>query len=332
MGLREMIGLGGSDSSDTTDESDSSTTPNRDKYRVIAQDPDTNQAVSHPEELDSGEWIFENEPMTKEQFRYQYGDMLDGGTKYLCVGMTSRGHPDFDRIQWQIETESNQQGRDELQELRREIRSLQDSPQPAGDQDIEDMVLHSLMSGQLDPQTAEQIVDLKAKLEAAKNGNQTDFFENADPSDPQEVATAGLMNLTRQYDSLGDMISDLGEGALSGVAGGVGPTAGQQQPPAQQQPAQQQPTQQSQETDSPDESTDTDTSNVENLVADIDDTDGSDADQGDTSTDDTGEEAAVSVDDADDQEPTAAADDQEPAQTTDNSPMAAEPEHDTDEW
>lgn len=232
MGLTDW--LRGSDPDGDPEGDDDEDAP--EMWSVICRD-EKNQAASRPDQIDGDEWNYRGEPLDKTQFTYQYGEHLEPGIEYICVEMetgTGHGSPNFDNIRWTHE-EPVKYERDQTDEIRETIRQELDGGVMGNPDDpFEDRLLQAVITGQVDLGTAEQVVDLKSQLSAAKNPANRDYFEDADLSNPGQVATAGLMNMLQSYDSVGDAVEDVVGGAVSAGPAASVPT---QQPSTPQPPA-----------------------------------------------------------------------------------------------
>jgi len=236
MGLLDRLTGGANESDDGEDETENEP----DRWQIVTRD-DNGQRAGHPDGVESGEWTFKGEPPTKQQFLFEYGDVLDPGVEYLClISETggSGGRFNFDRIRWTHEEEQTYQ-RDETDEIAQLIdQKLDDTGMPSGDQPFEDRLLEAVIMGQVDFQTAEQVVGLKSELEKAKNPTNKNFLESADITEPTQLAAGGLANMMSNYDSIGDAVEDVIGGAVragpaASLSGGGGGGGGEQdQPPA----------------------------------------------------------------------------------------------------
>lgn len=77
--------------------------PDKAEWRVVARHPEKKTNASLPDGLDDKEWHY-SDPPTKEQFRFDYGDILEGDKEYICAPKDGQ-YIDLDNIKWCIEAE-----------------------------------------------------------------------------------------------------------------------------------------------------------------------------------------------------------------------------------
>lgn len=224
MGLTDW--LAGSSENDAEDDDDGGGDRVQ-KWRVVAQDTVENCRAPTPDGIDPDQWCWEGEPMTKSQFEYEFGRDLDDGVQYTCVAIDENGHPDFEQIEWTIEREAVRQN-DEIAMLRQEIRELKDGGPTALDPetDVEDVLFLELMRGGIDVDTAREFVGLKAQLEQAKHGADTNYFEDVNPEDRSQILGATAMHFADSYSGVGELVEDAVGGLTRGVVGPAADLAG----------------------------------------------------------------------------------------------------------
>lgn len=220
MGLLDS--LRGSDPEDPGDDNDPT-------WGVIATNLRNGQRHSYPDAIDEGEWRFEDK-ISKEVFQFEYGDVLENGVKYQLLQVNEKGHPDFDTIEWTIEMDEIPQD-DQIARLERRLEELAGPGGMTGEQDVAEQALEGMLAGRVNPETAREIIDLKAEYEQKTSETGHNFFQDADPGNRSEVMTATLMQLMSGYDDLGEVVEDLGGGLMSAAGPDVGP--GAQVPPQQ---------------------------------------------------------------------------------------------------
>lgn len=223
MGLSDWLRGSDDEPDDEPDEEDSEP----DRWQVIGRNSQ-GQRAGHPDGVESGDWTYQGEPPSKQEFLFEYGAVLEGGVEYLCLISESDetgGNLNFDRISWTHEEEQTYE-RDTTDEISELIdRKLDDVGMPASDQPFEDRLLEAVIMGQVDLGTAKEVVSLKSDLEQAKNPTNTNFLESADISNPSQLAMGGLANMVSNYDSIGDAVEDVLGGAVR-----AGPAASLQDP------------------------------------------------------------------------------------------------------
>lgn len=196
-----------------------------DKYQVVARKHD-GQAAPMPEEVESGGWVYEGDPPTKEQFRFEYGEYLNPRFKYVCVP-NDRGTPVFDDVQWSIspEREAGEEMPPWAQDLAARID--EQSSQPSGD--LEEQLIRAIAETEGPSAALEEAKQMKL-LENGEGAGATLAESVQDPTDPREIAGRGLLQMTEGYQTVGDMMEDVMGGALGAATPDVGPGAsGQQQ-------------------------------------------------------------------------------------------------------
>jgi len=80
--------------------SGSNSTP---EWTVVARKQD-GTGGSRPDEIDDNEWRWVGDPPTKDNFKFEYGNLLSEELRYLCVEIIDNGL-DFDEPAWVLEPE-----------------------------------------------------------------------------------------------------------------------------------------------------------------------------------------------------------------------------------
>lgn len=213
--------------------------------RVVARDPITEQAASKPDDVKSGDWEWESDAATptKEQFRYEFGEHLDPDLKYICAPVNDKGnYVDFDKVIWHIEPQTPQESEDDrLARLESKVDQLAEDGAHAVE-DIGDLAMLKVLDGELTVSDAENIVNMRAKLEAARSADGSLAETVDDPTDTKEVAGRTMLQMADGYSDFSELIEDVTGGLLGGAQSAVGPgaTQHQQQPQQPQGEAQQQ--------------------------------------------------------------------------------------------
>lgn len=164
------------------------------EFRIVAKTRD-GKRHGFPDELEDGAWQFPagQEP-TKEQFLYEWGELLDPGVEYI-LGPKDGRTIDFGNITWALETEP-ERGRDDA--LVEEIRRLEAKIEDGGASgDIEERIIEKALSGELasvDRRAIDNAKELSAAVAEIKGGGGAGIFDNVnDKTDVREVlATVGL--------------------------------------------------------------------------------------------------------------------------------------------
>lgn len=195
-------------------------------YRVVAQQQDGKRAAL-PEELDDKkEWRFEADNLpSKEQFRFEYGDILDPGITYV-LGPEEGTFIDFDNIVWSLDTEP-EIGPDD--ELRAEIRALREEIHDGGgSMEFEDRLLEKALQGDLSNiddraiKNAERLGEAAAKIRGTETTGGI-FDQITDKTDAREVFSAIGLSVVEEPDKIRDITSNVVRGLRDGVVGEDGP-------------------------------------------------------------------------------------------------------------
>lgn len=215
MGLLDRLGGeegGGSRPDDTDDQ----------QYRVVVRDTRTEQAASLPDELDDKEWHFDAENVpTKEQFRFEYGDMLDGGRTYICAPVQGR-YVDFDRVEWSFEQEGRRPGDSDRPPWVDDLIAAQRDDDPM-DGDLETMLIKEIAKHEGPGQALQEYKEVEA-IKSGEGGTLLDSVD--DPTNMMEVASRSFMSMAEGYDTMGEAVEDVFGGVMSaGLQGAVGPAA-----------------------------------------------------------------------------------------------------------
>jgi hypothetical protein len=215
-----------------------------DKYVVVARKP-SGVAAPQPDEIDDGEWQWHDNAPDKDNFQYEYGELLDPGVRYLCVEVEEQGYS-LDDPQWEIKaTRKPDPVEKKVDQINEEVQEMKeggmaDAATELNLADVEDQQqLQARMQGALAArglQVAEDIEDVKELMDAVTHspeptGNpmmdmMTGASNNLEINDPKDLMIMMTLPEVKEVVSEGrEAVSGINDLLDSGSAGATAASA-----------------------------------------------------------------------------------------------------------